>query len=137
MMSRTGCRLTLASVLALVGIGIGLSGQGVGQPSTKNGDWPAYTSDIKGTRYSPLDQINASNFNKLEVAWRFKTDNLGTRPEFKLEGTPVAVKGVLYTTAGTRRSVIALDGTTGELIWSHSIREGKRAAIAPRQLSRR
>src|SRR4029079_13392785 len=72
-----------------------------------------------------------------EVAWRFKTDNLGTRPEFKLEGTPLAIKGVLYATAGTRRSVVALDGRTGELIWSHSYREGNRAAIAPRQLSGR
>src|SRR5207244_419329 len=47
------------------------------------------------------------------------------------------VKGVLYTTAGTRRSVIALDAKTGELIWSHSLREGRRAAVAPRQLSGR
>src|SRR5262245_43372887 len=112
-------------------------GQAPGMPSTKNGDWIAYTSDNHGTKYSPLDQINAANFNKLEVAWRFKTDNLGTRPEYKLEGTPLAVRGVLYVTAGTRRSVIALDGKTGELIWSHSYREGQRAAIAPRQLSGR
>src|SRR4029077_12273817 len=47
------------------------------------------------------------------------------------------VKGVLYTTAGTRRSVIALDAKTGELNWAHSLREGQRAAIAPRQLSGR
>ena len=71
------------------------------------------------------------------MAWRFKTDNLGTRPEFKLEGTPLMVKGVVYATAGTRRSVIALDGKTGELMWMHSLREGTRAAIAPRQLSGR
>src|SRR6058998_3854291 len=95
------------------------------------------TTGVPGTKYMPLDQINAANFNKLEVAWRFKTDNLGTRPEFKLEGTPLAIRGVLYTTAGTRRSVVALDGRTGELIWSHSYREGNRAAIAPRQLSGR
>jgi len=111
--------------------------QAAGQPSTKNGEWPHYTADIKGTKYSPLDQINASNFNQLEVAWRFKTDNLGTRPEYKLEGTPLMVKGVLYTTAGTRRSVIALDAKTGELMWVYSLREGNRAAIAPRQLSGR
>ena len=55
-------------------------GQWAAQPSTKNGEWPHYNGDIRGTRYSPLDQINASNFSKLEVAWRFKTDNLGPRP---------------------------------------------------------
>src|SRR5256714_13588564 len=47
------------------------------------------------------------------------------------------IKGVLSAPAGTRRSVVALDGKTGELIWSHSYREGNRAAIAPRQLSGR
>jgi quinoprotein glucose dehydrogenase len=98
---------------------------------------PHYTADVRGNRYSPLDQINASNFNKLEIAWRYKTDNLGPRPEYKLEGTPLMVKGVLYTTGGTRRSVIALDAKTGETIWTHSLREGKRAAVSPRQLSGR
>ena len=132
----------LAPALAVVATGVALwtattAGQPRPVPSTKNGDWPYYTADIRGTKYSPLDQINAGNFKNLEVAWRFKTDNLGTRPEYKLEGTPLAINGVLYTTAGTRRSVIALDGKTGELIWSHSYREGNRAAIAPRQLSGR
>ena len=126
-------RITLTLALAAC-FGAALSAQ---QPSTKNGEWPYYTADLKGTKYSPLDQINASNFNQLEVAWRFKTDNFGTRPEYKLEGTPVMVKGVLYTTAGTRRSVVALDGKTGEVIWSYSLREGQRAGIAPRQLSGR
>ena len=96
--------------------GLRLAGQPAGMPSTRNGDWTHYTADMRGTKYSPLDQINGGNFNQLEVAWRFKTDNLGTRPEFKLEGTPLAIKGVLYATAGTRRSVVALDGRTGELI---------------------
>jgi quinoprotein glucose dehydrogenase len=110
-----------AALVAVVGAGVvwttaRTSGQATGMPSTKNGDWTHYTADVHGTKYSPLDQINATNFNKMEVAWRFKTDNLGTRPEFKLEGTPLAIKGVLYVTAGTRRSVVALDGRTGELI---------------------
>jgi quinoprotein glucose dehydrogenase len=47
------------------------------------------------------------------------------------------VKGVLYATAGTRRSIVALDAKTGELMWAFSMREGNRAAIAPRQLSGR
>src|SRR5436309_13947458 len=105
--------------------------------STKNGDWQAYTGDTRGTRYSPLDQITASNFNDLEVAWRFKTDSLGTRPEYKLEGTPLVVDGTLYATAGTRRSVISLDAATGELLWVHRYPEGKRGANSPRALSGR
>ncbi|RPI52083.1 MAG: pyrroloquinoline quinone-dependent dehydrogenase [Acidobacteria bacterium] len=116
-----------------------LSGQSpqTGKPSIETGEWPDYSGDLRGWRYSPLDQINASNFNQLQVAWRFKTDNLGPRPEYKLEGTPVMVKGMLYTTGGTRRSVISLDGRTGELNWAHSLREGRRAAVSPRQLSGR
>jgi quinoprotein glucose dehydrogenase len=124
----------LAGVLLLK---IGLLGQSGYQPSTKNGEWPHYTADLKGTRYSPLDQINASNFKDLEVAWRFKTDNLGTRPEYKLEGTPLMVRGILYATGGTRRAVFALRAETGELLWTHSEFEGQRAVNAPRQLSGR
>ena len=48
----------------------------------KDTEWPTYTADLAGSKYRPLDQINASNFNKLEIAWRFKTVNLGTRPEY-------------------------------------------------------
>src|SRR6476660_7063292 len=134
--------LTISSSARIIGqIYVGgppaAAGQWAAQPSTKNGEWPHYTADVRGNRYSPLDQINASNFNKLEIAWRYKTDNLGPRPEYKLEGTPLMIKGVLYTTGGTRRSVIALDAKTGETIWTHSLREGKRAAVSPRQLSGR
>jgi len=107
------------------------------QSGAKSGEWPTYGGDLGNTRYSPLDQISAENFNKLEVAWRFKTDNLGPRPEFQLEATPLMVKGVLYSTAGTRRAVIALDAETGELLWTHSENEGGRGDVAPRQLSGR
>src|SRR5882724_5446939 len=102
-----------------------------------NVDWPTYTGDISGSKYKPLDQINAANFSKLEVAWRFKTDNIGNRPEFKLEGTPLMVSGVVYATAGSRRGVIALDAASGELLWVHGEHEGARGAAAPRQLSGR
>src|SRR5215472_13108698 len=86
----------------------------------KETEWPTYTADLAGSKYRPLDQINASNFGKLEIAWRFKTDNLGTRPEYKLEGTPLMVNGVIYATGGTRRAVVALDAKTGEMLWMHS-----------------
>src|SRR5215831_5703967 len=105
--------------------------------STQNGEWQTYGGDLKSTRYSPLDQINADNFNKIEVAWRFKTDALGPRPEFNLQATPLMVKGVMYSVGGTRRAAFALDAATGEMLWMHTINEGKRGESAPRQLSGR
>ncbi len=94
MRRKTSNVLPLTALFVLLGmtwIAISVSGQGAGYvPSTAKGDWPYYTADLKGSKYVPLDQINASNFNKLEVAWRFKTDNLGPRPEYKLEGTPIS-----------------------------------------------
>src|SRR6516225_3050026 len=107
------------------------------QSPTKNNEWPTYAADLAGTRYRAFDQINASNFNDLEVVWRLKTDIFGDRPEYKLEGTPLMVHGVLYTTAGTRRAAIALDAATGKLLWVHGEHEGARGAAAPRQLSGR
>jgi quinoprotein glucose dehydrogenase len=108
-----------------------------GQGHAKQTEWPTYGADLAGSRYRPLDQINASNFSKLEIAWRFKTDSIGNRPEYKLEGTPLMVNGVVYATAGSRRGVVALDAATGELLWVHGEREGERGASAPRQLSGR
>ena len=109
----------------------------IAQTHKNDGEWPSYAADLAGTRYRPLDQINASNFSKLEVAWRFKTDSIGNRPEYKLEGTPLMVNGVVYATAGSRRAAIALDAATGELLWVHGEHEGERGAAAPRQLSGR
>src|SRR5438477_2481478 len=131
--------VTLVAAIGLIESGAQLAGQTAppGLASTRTGEWTHYTADVRGSRYSPLDQINAGNFNQLEVAWRFKTDNLGTRPEYKLEGTPLMVKGIVYATGGTRRSVVALDAKTGELLWVHAEREGARAVNAPRQLSGR
>jgi quinoprotein glucose dehydrogenase len=123
----------LSVIVAVAWIPMGASAQS----RPKDVEWPSYNADLGGTRYRPLDQINATNFNDLEVAWRFKTDNLGPFPEYKLEGTPLMINGMIYTTGGTRRSVVALDAKTGEISWVHSIHEGKRAAVSPRQLSGR
>jgi quinoprotein glucose dehydrogenase len=120
---------TLLALCAMVRLGA--------QSGAANGEWRTYGGDLGHTRYAPLDQINASNFQTLEVAWRFKTDALGPRPEYQLESTPLMVKGVLYSTAGSRRAVVALDAATGEMLWMHSENEGARGAAAPRQLSGR
>lgn len=107
------------------------------QQGASNGNWPAYGADNGNTRYSPLAQINAANFSKLQLAWVFSTANLGPTPETNLEATPLVVDGVFYSTAGSRRSVIALDAATGELLWVYREDEGERGEVAPRRLSGR
>ena len=108
------------------------TGQAAGAADT---EWRYFAADQASTRYSPLDQINADNFNDLELAWRFKPDAMGARREYQFEATPLLVKGRLFLTAGARRDCIALDAASGELLWMHRIDEGQRALNSPRQLS--
>jgi len=126
-----------AGVVAAAAVCLFAGASLIGQSGAAQGEWRSYGGDLGHMRYSPLDQINADNFGKLEIAWRFKTDSLGPRPEYQFESTPLMVKGVVYSTAGSRRAVVALDGATGELLWMHSENEGARGAAAPRQLSGR
>src|SRR5262245_12051652 len=95
------------------------------------GEWHTFAADSASTKYSPLDQINASNFATLRVAWRWRPDTLGARPDYNLQATPIMVNGVLYTTAGSRRSVAAIDAATGETLWTYRLDEGSRGAAAP------
>lgn len=125
----------IAGAFAVIALTLGLPA--AAQRGAVGGQWPTYGGDLGHTRYAPLDQITADNFAELEVAWRFKTDNLGPVAEFRFQSTPLVVDGVLYSTAGSRRAVIALDAATGELKWVYSMDEGPRGAAAPRQLSGR
>src|SRR3954447_14428223 len=124
--------IVLALLVVVAGTSVVLRGQrGAAR------EWRSYGADTGNTHYSPLVEIDESNFSKLEIAWRFKTDSLGPRPEYQYEGTPLMAGGVVYATAGSRRAVVALDAGTGELLWMHSEQEGERGAVAPRQLSGR
>src|SRR5438270_12946014 len=96
------------------------------QTGAKNGEWRTYGGDLGNTRYSALSQINASNFDKLQIAWRFSTASFGPFPEVNLEATPLMANGVVYSVAGSRRDVVALDAVTGEILWMHTEKEGAR-----------
>ena len=107
------------------------------QHGAKNGEWRSYAAEPGSTKYSPLDQINRDNVGNLRIAWRFKSDNLGLRPDFNMQSVPIVVGDVMYVQAGTRRSVVALNPSTGEMLWMWRMDEGKRGAAAPRQGSGR
>ena len=130
-------KLRAAASPALAALLVAVSSGALAQGGAPNGEWPTYGGDLGHTRYSPLEQIDAANFNNLEVAWRFKADNLGPTREYNFQSTPLMVDGVVYTTAGSRRAVVALDAGTGEMLWMHRLDEGERGRAAPRQLSGR
>jgi quinoprotein glucose dehydrogenase len=98
-----------------------------------DGEWTTYGGNLASQRYSPLDQINKDNFKDLEIAWRLRTDFLGPRPDNLYSATPLYVNEVLYTTAGRRRAVVAMDPETGEMLWMYSLNEGARGDAAARQ----
>src|SRR2546425_5492633 len=100
-------RRLFASLLVLLGaVFTASNGRLSGQSAGQMVEWRTYGGDLASTRYSPLAQITPANFNKLEVAWRFKTDALGPRPEFNFQSTPLMIGGGLFTTAGPPPPVV-------------------------------
>jgi quinoprotein glucose dehydrogenase len=95
--------------------------------------WTTYGGNLASQRYSALDQINKDNFKDLQIAWRLNTSFLGPRPDTLYSATPLYANGMLYTTAGLRRAVVALDPASGEMRWMHSEDEGARGNAGARQ----
>ena len=85
-------------------------------PGTAGGQWQYLGGDSHHTRYSPADQINAENFEDLEEDWIWDGSSFGAASG---RSTPSYVNGKLYTVAGPRRHVVAIDPATGETIWSY------------------
>ncbi|MEM7416148.1 MAG: PQQ-binding-like beta-propeller repeat protein [Gemmatimonadota bacterium] len=127
MIHRTSRALTFAVIALALGAAPGASQQG-----TTDGEWHVYGGDAGHTRYAPLDQIDASNVADLEIAWRWNARNFGPNPFVRSSTTPLMIDGVLYATAGMRRSVVAIDPANGETLWTWRMDEGERLAGAPR-----
>ena len=96
-------------------------------------EWLHHRGTPHSTNYSSLDLIDKTNVADLEVAWRWKSDNFGSAPSPNYQVTPLMANGVLYATAGARRSVVAIDAATGETIWMYRLDEGERGRNAPRK----
>ncbi len=103
---------------AILALAAALTGTTPAPASAQDGEWRYWGSDAASTRYSALDQIDASNFNDLEVAWMWRGDNFSPNPTQYLRATPIYVNGTLYSVAGTRRTAVAIDPATGETLWT-------------------
>ena len=117
---RTRYLATVARHVAVVGVLLALAGLGTAQQRPA-GEWPNITGGPHATRYSGLEQINASNFNNLQVAWEWRGEkdagvNLGG--DVNPRGLPIYVDGMLLTVSGPRRTVVSLDPATGKTLWT-------------------
>jgi quinoprotein glucose dehydrogenase len=119
-MSVFGKRVLATVVVALavaLGVSASLAGQTDAGASKDEAEWRYFGSDSGATRYSPANQINASNVGGLRVAWRWSARNFGPRPAVSMQVSPLIVDGVMYTTAGANRDVVAIDAGTGQQLW--------------------
>ncbi len=100
-----------------------------------NGEWRYWGGDAWSSRYSPLDQVNASNFDSLAVAWKWEGGAFGKDEYYRV--TPIYANGRLFTVASTRRVTVAIDPASGESLWMYRLEEGIRWRKAPRQFAGR
>src|SRR4051812_20604931 len=98
-------------------------------------EWRYWGADAWSTRYSAADQINAKNFDSLQVAWTWNAGTYGSDEYYRT--TPLYAKGRLFTVATTRRKAFAVDPATGKTLWQWGIDEGIRWQKAPRQFAGR
>ena len=126
--------ITLTALAAPQGRG---QGPAPAAPTGPSVEWKTYGGNLANWRYSPLDQLTKDNIGSAKIAWRWKSDNYGTNPEYRNESTPIMINRTLFFTAGTERWVVAADAVTGANKWSWHLEEGERGRLAPRRSSGR
>ena len=128
-------RRSLAAALGvgIIGVALGFKGDAQSTPGdrmsglargNKPGEWRYWGADAWTTRYSPLDQITAANFNSLTMAWQWNAGAFGSDEYYRT--TPLYANGRLFTVATTRRIAAAIDPENGETLWMWRMDEGIR-----------
>jgi quinoprotein glucose dehydrogenase len=116
--------------------GIAASNTPLAAPAKKalaDAEWLQHRGDAGSLNYSALDQIDRNSIARLKIAWRWRSDNFGASIYPNYEATPLMAGGVLYTTAGASRTVVAIDARNGETLWIYRVDEGRRGDVAPRK----
>ena len=113
---RSGCAIVSLVFLLLVA-------RAPAQTKAGDSNWPTYSNDPGGTRYSPAKQITKENVTELKVSWTFRTGALPQDQEldhkYAFEATPILVNGTLYLSTPYDH-VIALEAATGTKLWEYN-----------------
>src|SRR5262245_26801482 len=133
--ARLGRGRAPGTVMVLIGLTLSLAPRDRARAAEGEGDveWAYWGADEKSSRYSPLTQIDASNFGSLQVMWRWKAANFGPEPDPVYRATPIYANGKLYTVAGYRRTVVCIDPATGETLWMFREKDGPRWVASTRK----
>ena len=89
--------------------------------AASEGDWRHHGGNHNSDKYSPLDQIDGSNFSELELAWRYRSPDLDlpedlAYPTGDYRAVPLVVNGIMYVNSN-HGLISALDSKTGEELW--------------------
>ena len=103
------------SVLLAFGVAVAGCAEGGGGAPDRT-EWKNIAGNDMGQRYSSLDQIDAENFEDLDVAWVWDGSDY---PAVNARATPIYVDGMLISVAGEKRHTYAIDAGTGEKIWEY------------------
>lgn len=76
--------------------------------------WPTYGENYANTRFVNLTLIDDQNVKTLTPVWMFQTGEVGSD-----EGSPIVVGNTMYVTTGDNDTIIALNATTGKMLWRH------------------
>lgn len=122
-LTRREALLAGAASTALLALAPSASARGA-PPRRREGEWPVYGGTNAAAKYSPLDQIDASNFDRLEIAWEWTSpdakilaENPNLRPG-EFQATPIMVDGRPFTSTAMSQ-VAAIDPATGKTLWVH------------------
>lgn len=110
----------VAAAMTLYGQGLPITSERLLNSDKETGNWLMYSRTYNGWRFSPLDQINTGNVNRLKVKWLFQG-----RHQEKFETTPLVVDGIMYLTV-PENDIVALDAETGRTLWTYSHRNPPR-----------
>ena len=104
---------TCLSTVATFAAGAASANEELSKMAQNPKDWVMPTGDYANTRYSKLNQINASNAGKLQVAWTFSTGVLRGH-----EGGPLIIGNTMYVHTPFPNKVYALDlANEGKIVW--------------------
>lgn len=104
-----------AAVACMTAAGVAFADADLDRAMKDPGNWASQAGDDYNQRYSALDQINAGNVNKLQVAWTFSTGVLRGH-----EGSPLVIGDMMYIHSPFPNNVYAVDLNTQQIVWKHT-----------------